>query len=276
MSSPMPAQPFPHSDRVSLELDDNGVAQVRLTRPDKLNAIDDALIDALIALGQALNTLPGLRAVVLSGEGRGFCAGLDLSAMAGLLADGAPALVERTHGRANRFQQIAVQWRDLPVPVIAAIHGVCLGGGLQIAAGADIRVCAPDARLAVLEMKWGIIPDMGLFALLRGVVREDALRELTFTNREFSGVEARELGLVTLLDADPLARATAIATEIAARNPEAIRAAKRLFNQAHDLSCDAILLAEAGEQQALLGSANQQEAVAAALQKRPPRFRDPG
>jgi len=272
----MPAQPFPHSDRVSLELDDNGVALVRLTRPDKLNAIDDALIDALIALGQTLNTLPGLRAVVLSGEGRGFCAGLDLSAIAGLLADGTPALIERTHGRANRFQQIAVQWRDLPVPVIAAIHGVCLGGGLQIAAGADIRVCAPDARLAVLEMKWGIIPDMGLFALLRGVVREDALRELTFTNREFSGVEARELGLVTVLDADPLARATAIATEIAARNPEAIRAAKRLFNQAHDLSCDAILLAEASEQQALLGSANQQEAVAAALQKRPPRFRDPG
>lgn len=266
---------FPPNDRVSLELDGAGVAQVRLTRPEKLNALDDAMIDALIAMGSHLRDLSGLRAVVLSGEGRGFCAGLDLAAMAGLVAKGAPALVERSHGRANRFQQIAVQWRDLPVPVITAIHGVCLGGGLQIAAGADIRVCAPEARLAVMEMKWGIVPDMGLFALLRGTVREDALRELTFTNRELSGTEARELGLVTLLDADPLARATALATEIAARNPQAIRAAKRLFNQAQDRSADEILLAEAREQQALIGSANQQEAVAAALQKRSPRFADP-
>lgn len=271
----MPAAPFPANERVSLSLDANGVAQVRLTRPDKLNALDDAMIDALLAVGEALHALPGLRAVVLAGEGRGFCAGLDLAAMAGLLSAGAPSLVERSHGRANRFQQIAVQWRDLPVPVIAAIHGVCFGGGLQIAAGADIRVCAPDARLAVMEMKWGIVPDMGLFALLRGTVREDVLRELTFTNREIGGTEARNLGLVTLLDADPLARATELATEIASRNPEATRAAKRLFNQAQDRSFDDILLAEAREQQALLGSANQQEAVAAALQKRPPRFADP-
>ena len=272
----MPTHPFAPNDRVSLTLDADGLAHVRLTRPDKLNALDDALIDSLIDLGKALHGMPGLRAVVLSGEGRGFCAGLDLAAMAGLAASGAPALVERTHGRANRFQQITVQWRDLPVPVIAAIHGVCFGGGLQIAAGADIRVGAPDARLAVMEMKWGIVPDMGLFALLRGTVREDALRELTYTNRELSGAEAQGMGLVTLLDADPLARATALAREIATRNPDAIRAAKRLLNLAPDSTGDAILLAEAREQQALLGSANQKEAVAAALQKRPPQFSDPG
>jgi len=260
--------------RVALSLGSDGVGHLRLTRADKLNALDPAMIDALLAAGEKLASLPGLRCLVLSGEGDGFCAGLDLSTMAAGLANLEP-LATRTHGNANRFQQLALQWRKLPVPVIAAIHGVCLGGGLQIAAGADIRIVAPDARLAVMELKWGIVPDMGGFALWRGLVREDVLRELTYTNRTFSGTEAAALGFATSCEAEPLAVALPLAAEIAARNPDAIRAAKRLFNAAPDSSLDAILMAESVEQQALLGSANQMEAVRSQMERRPGRLTDP-
>ena len=153
-------------------------------------------------------------------------------------------LTDRTHGNANMFQQVAMLWRKLPMPVIAAVHGVCFGGGLQIASGADIRVIAPDARLAVMEMKWGLIPDMGGYALWRGLVRDDVLRELTYTNREFSGAEALGLGFATYVDENPHARAMAIAHEIANRNPEAMREAKALFNEYADMDEDAILMAE--------------------------------
>ena len=264
---------FAPGGRVGVTVDADGVAQVSLARADKLNALDPAMFDALIAAGEALSELKGLRCAVLSGEGSGFCAGLDLASMAGGLA-GLP-LAQRSHGNANRFQQAALIWRKLSVPVIAALHGVCFGGGLQIAGGADVRVAAPDARLSVMEMKWGIVPDMGGFALWRGVVRDDVLRELTFTNREFSGAEALAMGFATLLDADPLARATAIAHEIAARNPDAVRAAKALFNAAPDLTVDAILLAESAAQQALLGSANQLEAVASQMARQKGLFTDP-
>ncbi|HMO69518.1 MAG TPA: crotonase/enoyl-CoA hydratase family protein [Novosphingobium sp.] len=267
---------FAANDRVALSIDEAGVAHVRMIRADKLNALDDAMIDALIAAGDALAGMAALRCVVLSGEGRAFCAGLDLAAMGGMLAAGGLDLVTRSHGNANRFQQVAVQWRKLPVPVIAAIHGVCFGGGVQIAAGAEIRIVPPRARLAGGENKMGIVPDMGLFALLRGTMRDDALRELTYTARELSGSEGQALGLVTRLEADPLAAALMLAAEIASRNPDAVRAAKRLFNAAADQGFDAILLAEAVEQEALLGSANQREAVAAGLQKRPARFGNPG
>ena len=266
---------LPASDRVATTIDAQGIAQVRLTRADKLNAIDEQMFAALVATGQALFDHRGLRAVVLSGEGRAFCAGLDLGAMASLLENGASPLTERTYGNANLFQQAALQWRKLPVPVIAAIYGVCLGGGLQIAGGADIRVVAPDARLAVMEMKWGIVPDMGGFALWRGIVREDVLRELTYTNREFSGAQAQALGFATVVDADPLARAMALATEIAARNPHAIRAAKALFNRAADMSLDEILQAESLEQHKLVGSGNQLEALQSQQERRPPNFVDP-
>lgn len=269
------AHDFPRNDRVRLSLDDDGVAHVTLTRGDKLNALDPAMIDALLAAGHALFGQPALRAVVLSGEGRAFCAGLDIAAMGSSVAEGALELIDRSHGNANHFQQIAVQWRKLPVPVIAAIHGVCYGGGAQIAAGADIRIAAPDARLAIMEMRWGLIPDMGGFALLRDCVREDVLRELTYTNAELSGEEACKLGLVTHVDADPLARAMALAREIAARNPHAVRAAKRLFNQAHDLSFDAILMEESLEQHRIAGSRNQKEAVRAQMTRTKPDFSDP-
>lgn len=266
---------FPAGERVAVQMDEGGVAHVRLTRADKLNALDPAMFDELVAAGQALFDRPGLRCVVLSGEGRAFCAGLDLATFAAMQGPDALPLVDRSHGNANLFQQVAMQWRKLPVPVIAAIHGACLGGGLQIAAGADVRVVAPDARLAVMEMKWGIVPDMGGFALWRGIVREDALRELTYTAREFDGEAAAAMGFATIVDANPVARALAIAAEIAARNPHAVRTAKGLFNRAHDASVDEILVAESVEQQKLVGSANQLEAVHAQIERRAPRFRDP-
>jgi enoyl-CoA hydratase/carnithine racemase len=266
---------FPDNNRVSIALGEDGVAQVRLARPDKLNALDAAMIDRLIEAGEALREAPGLRAVVLAGEGRGFCSGIDLASMAGAPDPHAADLAERTHGECNRFQQLAMQWRALPVPVIAAIHGTCFGGGLQIASGADIRVVAPDARLSIMEMKWGIVPDMGGYVLWRELVRGDVLRELVYSARVFSGVEARELGLATLLDPDPVARAGAIAGEIAAKNPHAIRLAKHLANRAHDLSAAEILLEESRAQQQLIYSKNQLEAVMSELQHRAPKFEDP-
>lgn len=267
--------PFDGRGRITIAMGEDGVAQVRLARADKLNALDPAMFAAITDAGHHLASLRGLRAVVLAGEGRAFCAGLDLATMQGLLAPDAAPLAERSHGDANLFQHVALVWRKLPVPVIAAIHGACLGGGLQIAAGADIRVVAPDARLAVMETRWGIVPDMGHFALWRGHVREDVLRELTYTHREFSGREAAELGFATHVDADPLARASAIAAAIAAISPHAIRTGKGLFNHTQRLGESEILLAESIEQQKLVGSRNQIEAVRAGMAGERPDFTDP-
>lgn len=261
-------------DRVSIDLADNGVAQVRFTRGDKMNALDGAQFEAVLEAGQALREMKGLRVAVLSGEGRAFCAGLDLSSMAAGGSNPQAKLVDRTHGNANRAQQAAMTWRKCPVPVIAAVHGVCFGGGLQIASGADIRVVHPATRMAVMEMKWGLVPDMGGYALWRGLVRDDTLRELTYTNREFSGEEALGLGFATMIDDDPLARATALAETIANKNPDAIRGSKRLFKVMQEEGEDAILLAESREQDGIMRTPNQVEAVMAEMEKRPPRFAD--
>lgn len=256
-------------ERVIWTIED-GVAEVRLARPDKMNALDPAMFAAILATIDALATAPGLRAVVLSGEGRAFCAGLDMASMAS--AGAGIDIAARTHGLANGFQQVAWGWRTLPVPVIAAVHGVAFGGGLQIAGGADVRIAAPDTRLSVMELKWGIVPDMAGFVLWRGTVRDDVLRELTYTAREFGAAEAQALGFVTRLAEDPLAEARTLAHAIAARNPDAIRAAKRLAN--HEGDAAAVLLAESVEQAALLRSPNQIEAVMANMQQRAPAFRD--
>ncbi|MCB2060215.1 MAG: crotonase/enoyl-CoA hydratase family protein [Novosphingobium sp.] len=266
---------FPKNDRVTLLLDDEGIGHVRLIRAEKRNALDPAMFDALIEAGQVLFETPGLRCVVLAGEGKAFCAGLDITTFDSLSGENRRPLGQRTHGNANRFQQAALQWRKLPVPVIAAVHGICFGGGLQIAGGADIRVVAPDARLAVMEMKWGLVPDMGGFALWRDIVREDVLRELTYTNREFTGEEAVSLGFATAAHADPLGRAIAIAQEIASRSPTAIRAAKALFNRRLDLKFDDILMEESLAQQQLLGSRNQSEAMRSQFEGRPADFANP-
>jgi len=267
-------QLMPANDRVSIELAENGVAQVRLTRGDKMNALDTEMFNRIIEAGTILQKAKDVRCVVLSGEGRAFCAGLDTSRLGDGRSDSEPALTERTHGNTNGPQEAAMVWRKVPVPVIAAVHGVCFGGGLQIASGADIRIAQPETRMAIMEMKWGLVPDMAGYALWRGLVRDDVLRELVYTNREFTGAEAQTLGLATYVDADPHARATAIAEEIANRNPHAIRAAKRLHAGMQDLDTDAILMEESVEQHAIIRSKNQIEAVMAGMQKRAPAFDD--
>ena len=265
------------SDRVTIEIAD-GVAEVTLNRPDKLNALDPAMFEAIIGAGERLSRTKGLRAVVLVGAGKGFCAGLDKASFAAMAGGSAGQqfadIVARTHGIANAWQQATYVWRMLPVPVIAAIHGVAFGGGFQIALGADIRYVAPDARLAILEIKWGLVPDMGGIVLMRELARSDVIRELAMTGRVFSGEEALTYGFATSLHADPLAAARATAKEIAARSPHAVRAVKRLLNASADADTSAILLVELKEQATLLASPNQIEAVRAGMEGRPGRFAD--
>ncbi|KJK22437.1 enoyl-CoA hydratase [Burkholderiaceae bacterium 16] len=263
------------SERIILTIDD-GVAEVRLNRPDKMNALDPAMFDALIETGQQLACEPGLRAVVLSGEGRAFCAGLDMQSMAGLGggSEGIAAgrLAARTHGISNRPQFACMVWRELPVPVIAAVHGVAFGGGLQVALGADLRYVSADTRMSVMEIKWGLVPDMAGMLLLRGLVRPDRLRELIYSGRIVNAEEACALGLATAVVGDPRATALATARDIANRSPDAIRAAKRLMQVSEDGDGAAILLAESVEQDRLIGGANQREAVIANMEKRAPVF----
>lgn len=267
------------NERVKIEIDANGVAEVRLSRPDKMNALDMAMFAALCQGAARLQGEPRLRAVVLSGEGKAFCAGLDMANFEGIGAGEISPLIadlaRRTHGITNIAQQAVWAWRELPVPVIAAMHGVAFGGGLQVALGADMRFVTADLKMSVMEIKWGLVPDMGGILLLSELTRPDVARELMFSGRVFSGDEAVRLGLATRVCNDPLAAARELARQIAGRNPDAIRAAKRLFNRTHDGSGAAdILLAESLEQERLLGSRNQTEAVRAALEKRVPVFVD--
>jgi enoyl-CoA hydratase/carnithine racemase len=267
-------------DRVSISISD-GVADVRLVRPDKMNALDAAMFEALVAASDRLAGEKGVRAVVLSGEGRSFCAGLDMGRFAamkdaggnGIAGGGKRDLSPRTHGLANFPQQAVWGWRQLPVPVIAAIQGVAFGGGFQLALGADIRLLSPDARMSIMEIKWGLIPDMAGTPILASLVRDDILRELTYTGRIFSAQEALSYGLATRICDDPRAAAFELAREIAGKSPQAIRAAKRLLN---NLTTDPgpALLAESVEQMKLMGGPNQLEAVRANIDKRAPRFAD--
>ena len=272
---------MPDTDnRITVTIED-GVADVRLVRTDKMNALDDAMFSALVETGDRLKAESGVRAVVLSGEGRAFCAGLDMGNF-GRMAEGpraAPAggedFARRTHGVANRAQYAVWVWREIPVPVIAAVHGVAFGGGFQLMLGADMRFIAPDARLAVLEIKWGLVPDMCGTLLMRHLAREDVVRELTYTGRIFSGEEALRLGFATRVCADPRAEALSVAREIAGKNPNAIRAAKRMLNKVAQVTDEAAgLLDETREQIALIGSGNQIEAVRANMEKRAPAFQD--
>jgi enoyl-CoA hydratase/carnithine racemase len=264
------------SDRVQVTMAD-GVADVRLSRPEKLNALDPAMFAGLVETGRSLAADPSLRAVVISGEGRGFCAGLDFASFMALGSDGGgPRLLAREDGSAvNYAQRAAWVWSEVPVPVIAAVHGVAYGGGLQIALAADVRLLAPDAQLSVMEIRWGLIPDMTGTQTLRHLVRLDVAKELTFTGRVVSGTEAVALGLATRTDPEPRSAALELARSIAARSPDAIRAAKRLLGQAGRVSLEAGFSAEQKEIRALIGSPNQVEAVAAEFGKRPPRFADP-
>ncbi len=265
------------SARVSVSIE-AGVADVRLDRPDKLNALDPAMFQALVATGRSLADDASLRAVVLSGEGRAFCAGLDVQSFAALANPGerGPALFERSdESPANLAQRAAWIWKELPVPVIAALHGVAYGGGLQIALAADLRLVAPDAKLSVREVHWGLIPDMSGSQTLRHLVRLDVAKELTYTARIVSGTEAVALGLATRTSERPREEASLLAREIASRSPDAVRAAKRLLEAAWVASVEEGLRLEEKLQRALLGGRNQGEAARANLEQRPPKFTDP-
>ncbi|AXJ94534.1 MULTISPECIES: crotonase/enoyl-CoA hydratase family protein [unclassified Sphingomonas] len=259
------------SERVTVTIADH-VADVRLARPDKMNALDPAMFAALAATIDDLKARTDVRCVVLSGDGRAFCAGLDMAAMAS--GGSGIDLDTRTHGIANLAQYVAWGWRELPMPVIAALHGVALGGGLQIASGADVRLAHPATRLSIRELHWGIVPDMGGIALWRTLARDDVLRELTYTAREFDAAEAAGFGLVTRLSEDPLGEAMALARDIAGRNPHAIRGAKRLYNVAADTDAAGALRAESDEQLKVIRTPNQIEQVMANMQKRAAMFVD--
>lgn len=279
------------SDRITV-VRNGGIADVRLNRADKMNALDPAMFAALIATADELAADPTLRCVVLSGEGPSFCAGLDFASFQQMgsgdeIDDGEGGggnggdrevrdITKPMDGRiTHRGQQAVYGWTSLPVPVIAAVHGHALGGGFQLALGADIRIVAPDATLSVLEIRWGLIPDMTGTQTLVNLVGVDVAKELTFTGRMISGTEARELGLATSLSDDPRTAALEMASEIAAKSPHAIRAAKRLFNEASKLSVADGFARERAEIAQLIGSPNQVEQVMAFFEKRPPNFADP-
>src|SRR5438270_9249146 len=266
---------MPSPDRVRIGVSDH-VATVTLARPEKHNALDPAMFAAIVEAAEEVAATPGVRAVVLHGDGPSFCSGIDVtsafSADAGL--DGG---LEPLRGPVpNRFQRTAYDWVTLPVPVIAAIHGNCLGGGLQIALGADIRIARPDARLSVMEVKWGLIPDMAITRTLPRLVGIDVAKELAFTGRLFSGEEALGMGVVTRVADDPLSAARELAHEIAGRSPDAVRGAKRLFEESWNRPAEETLALEAAIQLKLIGSPNQLAAITAGMTRQAASFVDPG
>jgi enoyl-CoA hydratase/carnithine racemase len=274
----------------------DGVADVRLNRPDRLNALDLATLRELVTVGEALKADQSVRAVVLSGEGRAFCAGLDFSVFesmsgtsragsrppaasgestSGPPSSGLPVTLLGRDGRiTNRGQQAAYVWSEMPAPVIAALHGHVLGGGLQLALGADIRIVAPDATLSVLEVRWGLVPDMTGTQVLPGLVGLDVAKELTFTGRMVSGEEAVRIGLATRVSPAPLEDALQLGRTIAANSPQAVQGAKRLLNLAGQVSLEQGFIAEEQTISALIGSPNQVEAINAYFEKRAPKFGD--
>jgi enoyl-CoA hydratase/carnithine racemase len=261
-------------DRVRIEVAEH-IATVTLTRADKHNALDGEMFEAIVAAAEQVTGESGVRAVVLHGDGPSFSSGLDVMSMMSQ-GEGLDGLVNRLgEDSPNWFQRAAYDWIRVPVPVIAAVHGACFGGGLQIALAADIRISAPDARLSVMEINWGLIPDMSITRTLPRLVGIDVAKELTYTGRVLSGIEAHELGLVTGVVDDPLAAAQSLAAQVASRSPDAIRAAKRLYDEAWTGDREETLSLEASSQRSLIGSQNQIAAVTAGMTKQPAEFVDP-
>lgn len=259
--------------RVEIEIKDH-IAQVTLTRADKMNAVDQAMIDAVIAAAEEV-AASDARAVVLSGDGPCFCAGIDIAGLGALVGqDPVELLMPRTHGNGttNQWQEMVMAWTRLDIPVIAALHGPVFGAGLQLALGADIRIAAHDAQLAVMEMKWGLVPDMGGMALLPRLVGTDVMRLLTYTAEPIDAAAALGWGLVTKLADDPKAAALALAETIAGKSPKAMRLAKELIDLSAQASEADILLAESRLQTKLMGTPEQMEVIAAHFAKRPAVF----
>lgn len=265
------------SDLVTIDIQ-NGIADVRLNREQKYNALSQDMFDAIIEAGQALASADDVSAVVLSGNGRGFCAGLDMASFASM-SDGprkpksdTDSLLAKDERPENRAQRPAMVWKQLPMPVISSLHGVVFGGGCQIALGTDIRIAAPDIKMSIMEIKWGLVPDMSITQTLRDIMPMDVAKELTFTGRILNGEQAKEVGLVTRVANDPLAAAMELAEEIAGKNPDAVRAGKALYEQAWHADARTGLELEAALQAQLIGTANQIEAVKANFEKRAPAF----
>ncbi|MBM61712.1 MAG: enoyl-CoA hydratase [Acidobacteria bacterium] len=266
------------TELVTIDTND-AVAHVRLNRADKYNALSLEMIAAIIEVGESLLGAKDVRAVVLSGNGKGFCAGLDFESFQALVgveaSGGIDQLLARDHRPENYIQRCAYIWKQLPMPVVVAVHGVAYGGGLQIMLGADIRIGAPDTRLSVMEIKWGLVPDIAITQTLRDLVRLDVAKELVYSGRVVNAQEAVQLGLLTRIADDPLAKASALAAEIAAKSPHAIRAGKKLLNEGWHAEPATGLRLESTLQATLLTSENQVEAVTANFEKREPRFKDP-
>lgn len=264
-------------ERIRIDVADH-VATATMVRSDKHNALDRAMFDALHGAIDRLREEPGVRCVVLRGEGPSFCSGLDIASFMAEAENGAgpDILLSKSNGNvANHAQRVSTGWAEVPVPVIAAIHGYCFGGGLQIALGADIRIAAPDATLSVMESRWGLIPDMGITRSLPRLVGIDVAKELTFTARRFTGEEADRLGVVTRTADDPAAAAAELASAIAGQSPDAVRGAKRLYDESWVADAPASLELEEAIQRTLLGSPNQIAAVMAGATKQPAEFTDP-
>lgn len=250
----------------------NHVADVRLNRADKMNALNLAMFKAINELGKQLSTNRDIRAVVLSGEGKAFCAGLDLANFTDPDFIANPFGEGRSGYYPNFYQSPAFIWKAIPVPVICALQGVAFGGGLQIALGADIRIAHPQTQLSIMEIKWGLIPDMSASQTLRDLVRLDVAKELTFSGRVVGADEALAVGLITAIDEQPREAALAMASEIASRNPDAISYSKYLLDNSWHGEQQQGLQTEERLQARLLKSSNQIEAVTAAMEKRPPQF----
>jgi len=263
------------SESVNVSIDGH-LAVVTLNRPDKANAVSLEMFDALGDAGETLARDASIRAVVVKGAGANFCAGIDVSIFGQdeVVID-AKSLAPGGQSPANRFQRAAYVWRELPVPVICAITGVAFGAGLQIALAADLRYATPDAQLSIMEIKWGLIPDLAISITLRDILPVDCVKELAWTGRSVDGKEALELGLVTGLHDDPVAAAMRIAQEICVKSPDAIQAMKTLANSAWHMTEAEALALEAKLQLRVLGGENQQEAVKANVQQRSPEFSDP-
>ena len=275
------------TERVTISIDDRGIADVRMARADKRNALDGAMFAGLRDAGERLKTERGLRVVVLSGDGQSFCAGLDFSSFQSMASgdgvgggdrgadsDASPAGLT-PGGVTHLGQQVAWVWQEIPVPVIAAVHGHALGGGIQIALGADIRFVHPETKLSVREVHWGLVPDMTGTLFLSRLVGADVAKELTFTARMIDGEEAGRLGLATHVSEQPREDALALAGEIAERSPDAVRGAKALFNRLANADAAEQFAEERRVIGGLIGSPNQIEAVTANFERRAGGFTDP-
>jgi enoyl-CoA hydratase/carnithine racemase len=265
------------NDAIQLTVE-KGVADLRLNRPEKMNAVDEGIMTGLREAVASIAADKSVRVVVLSGNGKAFCSGLDFSNFGDMLSGEltaesvADAYDDLSPAGANSAQQLGWAWQELPIPVIAALHGAAMGGGLNLALGADIRIVHPETKMGFVEISFGLLPDMSATQSLRRLAALDRIKELIFTGRKFSGSQAMEYGLATELSETPLEDALEMAATIARRNPDAVRKAKQLLNNSALVSVREGLLEESNYSRELMGTANQLEAVMSTFEKRDPKY----